>query len=284
MPPKCSTRCAPTRTSCRCSSRITKSARCNPWGGRRGGGASTGRARARRCVRGRRALPGRFSCPRRGSLFGHGPQVRRTERCGRAAGATRTSLDPFVVGGAQERARRAESRMCPRGWDSAPRAPPDIAVESALQRTLIAEAEVVTSVVPGVSRFGPSEPDAALPNLLCLASRESRPSRSCSRSTSTASQCTRDRRALRRRSNRRRCSPRWSRRRPFATSVGRLVVHGCGCGAVRGSVPGNRRTTQGVASAMTAAYDASITQCSTYATRRHERGVLRAGARVQGGE
>ena len=33
---------------------------------------------------------------------------------------------------------------------------------------MIAEAEVVTGIVPGVSRFGPSEPDAALPNLLCL--------------------------------------------------------------------------------------------------------------------
>ena len=78
-------------------------------------------------------------------------------------------LDPFVVGGAQERARRAGIEDVP-AWVGfgAACASTDLASESAAQRALIARAAAVTSVVPGVSRFGPEDPGFALPHLLCL--------------------------------------------------------------------------------------------------------------------
>jgi cysteine desulfurase len=80
-------------------------------------------------------------------------------------------LDPFLVGGAQERARRAGIEDVP-AWVGfgAACASSDLAAEIANQRSLIAVAARVTELVDGVSRFGPSAAGAAaaLPNVLCL--------------------------------------------------------------------------------------------------------------------
>jgi cysteine desulfurase len=78
-------------------------------------------------------------------------------------------LDPFVVGGAQERARRAGIEDVP-AWVGfgAACANMDLPAEAETQRALIARAAAVTGVVPGVSRFGTDDAHLALPNLLCL--------------------------------------------------------------------------------------------------------------------
>ncbi len=78
-------------------------------------------------------------------------------------------LDPFVVGGAQERARRAGIEDVP-AWVGfgAACASADVVAESAAQRAFVARAAEVTGVVTGVSRFGPEAADQSLPNLLCL--------------------------------------------------------------------------------------------------------------------
>jgi cysteine desulfurase len=78
-------------------------------------------------------------------------------------------LDPMLVGGAQERARRAGIEDVP-GWVGfgAACAVTDLAAEGAVQGELIARAASVTDLVPGVSRFGPADTGAALPNLLCI--------------------------------------------------------------------------------------------------------------------
>jgi cysteine desulfurase len=78
-------------------------------------------------------------------------------------------LDPLLVGGAQERARRAGIEDVPAwvGFGAACTAT-DPAAEGAAQGGLIARAASVTDVVPGVSRFGPTNAGAALPNLLCI--------------------------------------------------------------------------------------------------------------------
>jgi cysteine desulfurase len=78
-------------------------------------------------------------------------------------------LDPFVVGGAQERARRAGIEDVPAwvGFGAACESV-DLAGEAETQRALIARAAEVTKIVPGVARFGADDPDRALPNLLCL--------------------------------------------------------------------------------------------------------------------
>jgi len=78
-------------------------------------------------------------------------------------------LDALLVGGAQERARRAGIEDVP-AWVGfgAACATIDVATESAAQRALIASAAGVIDATPGVARFGPAEADAVLPHLLCL--------------------------------------------------------------------------------------------------------------------
>ena len=78
-------------------------------------------------------------------------------------------MDPLLVGGAQERARRAGIEDVPAwvGFGAACGAV-DLQGEAAAQGALIATAARVTAVVPGVARYGPPDPAAALPNLLCL--------------------------------------------------------------------------------------------------------------------
>jgi cysteine desulfurase len=78
-------------------------------------------------------------------------------------------LDPLLVGGAQERARRAGIEDVP-AWVGfgAACAACDVASEAATQRALIDVAASVVDEVPGVVRFGPAGPDASLPNLLCV--------------------------------------------------------------------------------------------------------------------
>jgi cysteine desulfurase len=63
-------------------------------------------------------------------------------------------LDPLLVGGAQERARRAGIE--------------DLPAEIDAQRELLATAGRVSDLVAGVERFGPDAGSGALPNLLCL--------------------------------------------------------------------------------------------------------------------
>jgi cysteine desulfurase len=77
-------------------------------------------------------------------------------------------LDPLLVGGAQERARRAGIEDVP-AWVGfgAACAAIDVAGEAAAQRALIAIASGVIDQVPGVTRFGASGDDA-LPNVLCV--------------------------------------------------------------------------------------------------------------------
>lgn len=78
-------------------------------------------------------------------------------------------FDPLIVGGAQERARRAGIEDVP-AWVGfgAACAEIDLPAEAAAQRALIAQAAGVSGLVNGVTRFGPAVPDHALPNLLCL--------------------------------------------------------------------------------------------------------------------
>jgi len=77
-------------------------------------------------------------------------------------------LDPLLVGGAQERARRAGIEDVP-AWVGfgAACAVIDVAGEAAAQRALIATACRIVDEVPGVTRFGASGDDA-LPNVLCV--------------------------------------------------------------------------------------------------------------------
>jgi cysteine desulfurase len=78
-------------------------------------------------------------------------------------------LDPFLVGGAQERARRAGIEDVP-AWVGFGAACASITLpdEIAAQRALIDGAARVTDSVAGVECFGPTDPDDALPNVLCL--------------------------------------------------------------------------------------------------------------------
>jgi cysteine desulfurase len=77
-------------------------------------------------------------------------------------------LDPLLVGGAQERARRAGIEDVP-AWVGfgAACAAIDVGVEAAAQRALIATASRIVDEVSGVTRFGASGDDA-LPNVLCV--------------------------------------------------------------------------------------------------------------------
>jgi cysteine desulfurase len=76
---------------------------------------------------------------------------------------------PLLVGGAQERARRAGIENVP-AWVGfgAACADADVGLEAASHRRLIAAAGTVVDRVTGIERFGPSDADAALPNLLCF--------------------------------------------------------------------------------------------------------------------
>jgi cysteine desulfurase len=78
-------------------------------------------------------------------------------------------LDPLLVGGAQERARRAGIEDVP-AWVGfgAACAAIDLPGEIDAQRGLLATAARVSDVVAGVERFGPAGGSVALPNLLCL--------------------------------------------------------------------------------------------------------------------
>jgi cysteine desulfurase len=74
-------------------------------------------------------------------------------------------LPPFIVGGAQERARRGGFENVPAcvGFAAAC-AEIDVATEARAARALIDRAATVVDTVPGIARFG----DGSLPNLLCL--------------------------------------------------------------------------------------------------------------------
>src|SRR6185295_6049709 len=78
-------------------------------------------------------------------------------------------LDPMLVGGAQERARRAGIEDVP-AWVGfgAACAALDLDAEVAAQGALIASATAVVETVPGITRFGPADAGAALPNVLCI--------------------------------------------------------------------------------------------------------------------
>jgi len=78
-------------------------------------------------------------------------------------------LEPFVVGGAQERARRAGIEDVPAwvGFGAACGAV-DLAAEITAQQGLIGTAAAVVELVAGVRRYGPGDAGESLPNLLCL--------------------------------------------------------------------------------------------------------------------
>ena len=79
---------------------------------------------------------------------------------------------PLLVGGAQERARRAGIENVP-AWVGfgAACAAVNLAEEAAAQRELIAAPVAVLGRVPGVERFGPVVEAAALPHVLCFGVR-----------------------------------------------------------------------------------------------------------------
>jgi cysteine desulfurase len=79
---------------------------------------------------------------------------------------------PLLVGGAQERARRAGIENVA-GWVGfgAACAATDLDDEASAQRSLIAAAATVTEIVPDVDRFGADAPTASLPHVLCLGVR-----------------------------------------------------------------------------------------------------------------
>jgi cysteine desulfurase len=78
-------------------------------------------------------------------------------------------IDPMLVGGAQERARRAGIEDVP-AWVGfgAACAACDVSFEAAAQHALIDLAAAGISDVPGVERFGAAGRDDALPNVLCV--------------------------------------------------------------------------------------------------------------------
>lgn len=78
-------------------------------------------------------------------------------------------LDPLLVGGAQERARRAGIEDVP-AWVGfgAACGSTAVAAEAAEQRALTETAARVTETVAGIERFGPRDPARALPNVLCI--------------------------------------------------------------------------------------------------------------------
>ncbi len=121
---------------------------------------------------------------------------------------------PFVVGGAQERARRAGIENVPAivGFGAACDAIAGRRARGRGARDARARAHAwPTSRYAGSTASSASAiRSTASPTSCASASTGSRPSRSCSRSTSVASPCTPDRRARASRSSRHRCSRRWA--------------------------------------------------------------------------
>ena len=233
-------------------------------------------------------VPIDFARARRRPLLGHGAQVRRPDRRGRAA--------RFGAGCAFRRCSSAvrKNGLGAAGIENVPAwvgfgaacATIDLAAESAAAARpdrAGRRGDQPRARRRAIRTGAPTGPAARSPTCCASASRASKPSRSCSRSTSTGSRCTPDRRALRRRWNRHRCSRRWvstpsdhsrvsvgwssrdSRRRPL-----------------RGSLPGNRRTTTGVAIAMSF-HPPSEPRCPLRPRRPAERGLLPGGVRLRGG-
>ena len=151
-------------------------------------------------------VPVDFAVLGRRPLLGDRAHLRRAQGCGRAARAARPAV-PAVRGGrragagpARRHRERARDRRLRRG------------VRRGHRRRRGARARARRPTWPR-ARSGASTassataiPTHASPTSCAWASTASRPSRSCSRSTSEASPCTRDRRARASRSNRRRCS------------------------------------------------------------------------------
>jgi cysteine desulfurase len=79
---------------------------------------------------------------------------------------------PLLVGGAQERARRAGIENVP-AWVGfgAACAAVDLDREAPVQQALIASAATVIDRVPDVERFGSGDKTATLPHVLCLGVR-----------------------------------------------------------------------------------------------------------------
>ena len=275
----------PTRSSSRCSSRTTRSARCNP------------RAEVAAAARERGAIVHVDAC----AAAGHLPVDFRAldaDLCSvtahklggpKGAGALLVRrglrLDPLArrrragTGAAGRHRRRARvGRLRRRVRGGRPRRPRPTA-----QRALHRGARPGDrTLVPDVARFGPDDPARRAARTCCAsASTAWRPSRSCSRSISTAWPCTRDRRARRRRWSRRRCSPRWVSTPTIRCGFRSVGRHRRRRRAIRGSVPGNRRTTQGVASAMTAVR--RLNHAVLYVRdARTQRRLLRGGVRLRG--
>jgi cysteine desulfurase len=78
-------------------------------------------------------------------------------------------IPPLLVGGAQERARRAgiENVAAMVGFGAACNAC-DVTAEASRSRALVARAAAAALAVDGVTRFGDASPDGSLPNLLCV--------------------------------------------------------------------------------------------------------------------
>jgi cysteine desulfurase len=74
-------------------------------------------------------------------------------------------IPPFLVGGAQERMRRAGIENVP-AWIGfgAACAAVDLVAETSVERALLERAASVATAVPRIERFG----DGSLPNVLCL--------------------------------------------------------------------------------------------------------------------
>ena len=187
-------------------------------------------------TRARRPVTSPFDSPRSAPTSVRSPRTSSADRRARArcsCGAACAS-PPLLVGGAQERARRGGIENVP-AWVGfgAACADVDVAAEAGRQRDAHRRARRRSSTRSPAS-YGSSASATAVRSRTCCASvsKVSRPNRSCSRSTSTASRCTPVRRARRRCSNRRRCSRRWAStptircgsrsagRRPRPTSTG----------------------------------------------------------------
>ena len=180
-------------------------------------------------LRGGRARPDRLRRARRRPAVGH----RATSSAGpKGVGALLVRrglrLPPLLVGGEQERARRAGIEDVPgHRRASAPR-PPSCCRRPARPRrrprsarSPSALARRALDAVDGVER-STAIPPTRLPHLVCLGVDGVEAEPCCSASTSAASPCTRARRARARRSSRRPCSRRWASTptTPCASSVG----------------------------------------------------------------
>jgi cysteine desulfurase len=80
-------------------------------------------------------------------------------------------VDPLLLGGAQERARRGGLEDLPAmvGFGAAAAEVADrLADETAVHRGLTDDITATATAVPGVVRVGPGDPDRRLPHLVCL--------------------------------------------------------------------------------------------------------------------